>query len=624
MAGEEQAAPLRESPEEWLAEVRACEREGELFHAFDLARQGMAQFPDDLRLKHRAILCLASSGATGQSIELLDRLGVEAQAETSLATNLALDIATLRPRLMKDRALATTGSGRTAALAAAARLYVGVYNRAKDAHNPEAYYPGINGATLNLLAGHDTEATRFAREVLDQLAAVPVERRGYYESASALEAHLVLGDIDRAREIAAGLRADIQAQARADYRGLSSTVRQLRLILDAKGLAGEWGDALLPPRVVHYLGHIIAPPGAKGRFPAEEEPAVSNAIAGLLDADDIGFGYGSLAAGADILFAEALLVRGSSLHVILPFDHEEFIEISVRPSGDHWVDRFHSCVERATSLRYATDDRFLQDDHLFAYCSQLAMGLALLRAHHLSSAVEQIAVWDGRAAPGPAGTAADVERWRRTGMPQKIIPVGERFEPAARTSPAAPGRERRTRAMLFGDVHGFSKLTDEQLPPFIETVLGRFAQVIDRNRADILLANTWGDGLFLVFDDAGKAANCALELQEAANAIDLPANGLPEAMGLRIGLHLGPVYAAFDPVLKCENFFGAHVSRAARIEPVTPEGCVFATETMAAVLALHNADAFACEYVGMTEAAKHYGRMRMFLLRRASVAATGP
>jgi hypothetical protein len=37
---------------------------------------------------------------------------------------------------------------------------------------------------------------------------------------------------------------------------------------------------------------------------------------------------------------------------------------------------------------------------------------------------------------------------------------------------------------------------------------------------------------------------------------------------------------------------------------------------MAAVLALHNADEFTCDYVGMTRAAKHYGRMRMFLLRR--------
>jgi class 3 adenylate cyclase len=87
-------------------------------------------------------------------------------------------------------------------------------------------------------------------------------------------------------------------------------------------------------------------------------------------------------------------------------------------------------------------------------------------------------------------------------------------------------------------------------------------------------------------------------------------------MALRVGLHLGPVYSARDPILQCANFFGAHVSRAARIEPVTPLGCVYVTETMAAVLALHYADAFSCEYVGMTEAAKKYGTMRMFLLNR--------
>ena len=171
--------------------------------------------------------------------------------------------------------------------------------------------------------------------------------------------------------------------------------------------------------------------------------------------------------------------------------------------------------------------------------------------------------------------------------------------------------------MLFGDIHAFSKLTDAQLPRFIDAMLGTVAMVIERNQADVLLANTWGDGLFLVFDDAGKAANCALELQEALNDVNKAASGLPDTMALRIGLHLGPAYTARDPILLRDNFFGAHVSRAARIEPVTPLGCVYVTETMAAVLALHNADAFACEYVGMTEAAKSYGQMRMFLLRRA-------
>ena len=121
-----------------------------------------------------------------------------------------------------------------------------------------------------------------------------------------------------------------------------------------------------------------------------------------------------------------------------------------------------------------------------------------------------------------------------------------------------------------------------------------------------------------MFDDTGKAAECALQLQEGVGRIDLTAAGFPADMGLRVGLHLGPIYGAHDPILKRENFYGAQVNRTARIEPVTPEGCVYVTETMAAVLALHNADAFTCEYVGMTEAAKRYGAMRMFLLERVS------
>jgi len=607
-------------PEDWLAEVRRLEREGELFRAYDLARQGLEEYPDNLALKRRAVLCLASTGAANQAGALFDHFRLDQAIEDALDTGLALDIAALRSRLIKDEALAVTGSGRAAALAWAADAYARVYEQAKAAGNPEAYYPGVNAATLYLLAGNALAATAIAREVLVQLSTWPAARKSYYEIASELEAQLILGELDRARDSARAVRARIRDNAQADYRGLSSTVRQLRLIIDHKRLGQDWQQALAPPRVVHFLGHIIAPPGKPGRFPAAQAREVKSAIAERLAARDVGFGYGSLAAGADILFAEGLLERGASLHVVLPFDREEFIEVSVRPSGEAWVARFNACLERAAGVHFATEDHYLGDDHLFGYCSQVAMGLALLRGRHLSAEVEQIAVWDGQPITGPAGTGADVEHWRRTGNEQHIISVGGGYQPADDAPPALPPREleRRTRAMLFGDIHGFSKLTDAQLPRFIDAMLGTVARVIEQNRADILLANTWGDGLFLVFDDAGRAASCALALQAALTEVNRAASGLPDTMALRIGLHLGPAYTAHDPILLRDNFFGAHVSRAARIEPVTPLGCIYVTETMAAVLALHNAEFFSCEYVGMTEAAKSYGQMRMFLLRRAS------
>jgi class 3 adenylate cyclase len=604
----------------WLDLVKRYERTGDLFLAYDLARHGIEQFPDDLALKHRAVLCLASTGATERALEELIRFKLDPLPAISLADPLGLDIATLKPRLLKDAAPAVSGAARQAALAAAAASYEAVYIAARHAGNRESYYPGINAATLRLLAGDELAAAKLAGEALAQLAACP-GRKGFYELATELEALLVRGDADKAKAAAEAVAKQVRGNAQQDYRSRAAMLRQLKLVIEARGLGADLLAELSPPRVIHYLGHIIAAPGKPGRFPVDQEGAVKKAIKEMLAAEDVGFGYGSLAAGSDILFAEALLKRkGASLHVVLPFERDEFIAASVRPSGERWVKRFNDCLAAAAArgtVHYATEDSYLGDDHLFTYCSQLAMGLARLQARHLSAPIEQIVVWDGLPPLGPAGTAADMLVWQRAGLPRKEIRIASGFVPAPGASPGKADRiERRTRALLFGDVHGFSALRDAQLPRFIEVILGTFAAVIDRNQADILFANTWGDGVYLVFDDAGRAAECALQFQEALAGIDLPAQGLPADMGLRIGLHLGPVYAARDPILDRENFFGAQVSRTARVEPVTPEGCIYVTETMAAVLALHNADRFACHYVGVTEAAKHYRPMRMFLLAR--------
>jgi class 3 adenylate cyclase len=615
--------PVRSrSPADWLLEIKRYEREGELLQAYDTARQGLAKYPNDLALKHRAVLCLASTQATLQAEELFTKfeLGLSDSELAALPPGLRMDIPCLNARLRKDEALASIGETRSAKLREAAGLYESCFRREATANNPEAYYPAVNAATLRLLAGDREQAAELARETVAWLDARP-ERQGYYELVSAVEAHLVLGNLGRAGELMRLARAKIQGTADADYRALAATIRQLRLAIDAKGLDPSVLIALAPPRVLHYSGHMIAKPDMPGRFPADQEGRVREEIEQRLQAANIGFAYGSLAAGADILFAEALLERGVKLHVVLPFDRLEFIEESVLPSGAKWVKRYKDCLAGAATVRYATKDRYLGDDQLFAYCSQLAMGLALLRARHLATEAEQIVIWDGEPPTGLAGTAVDVANWRRSGRPSIRINVMGKGADGANSAPRQVGG-RRTRAMLFGDIHGFSKMTDVQLPVFVEKVLGRLAAILDPYEAqgDLLLANTWGDALYLVFDDAGKAAGCALELQEAMASIDLAAIGLPKHLALRIGVHLGPVYSAREPILKRDNYFGAHVSRAARIEPVTPEGCVYVTETLAAVLAIHNADEFQCHYVGMTRAAKRYGTMRMFLLRRANAA----
>jgi len=597
-----------------LMEVTAFFNHGEFFRAYDLAAEALELFPGNVALAHRAVLSLANAGATALALDKYYEFGLDRRPET--------DARSLLGRLKKDQAFAETGEARAVLFREGLALYEDAFRAATVAGDPEAYYPAINAATLALFAGDTEAADRLAGEVLDLLAPriasldeVAADR--YWVLATALEAHLVRGDLDAAR----GLVEQVVAASGRDDAALATTGRQLERIVQAKKLDSSVLGAFEPPTVVHFLGNMIAPPGQNGRFRAVQEETVAADIAALLEGMRIGAAYGSLASGADILFAEALLGHGVALNIVLPFATADFVEQSVRPAGEAWVTRFEACLAAAKTVRFATEDAYLGDDQLFTYCSSLAMGLASLCARHMHAPLMQLAVWDGvvdeRAI---AGTAADMSVWRRAGHPVRIVPVGpdanvEKLPPWHRPK-VAPGR-RDTRAMLFGDIHGFSKLTDAQLPPFIEKIMGTLGEVTRRHARHIAFLNTWGDGIYVVFPDAGRAAACALDMQDAMSAIDLEAAGLPETLKLRLGGHLGPVYELDDPVTNRPNYCGAHVSRAARIEPITPEGCVYVTETFAAVLALYNAGQFSCDYVGNTEMAKHYGRLRMFLLRRA-------
>jgi class 3 adenylate cyclase/tetratricopeptide (TPR) repeat protein len=600
--------------EEWLNEVKTFFNQGEFFRAYDLAAETLELFPGNAALAHRAVLSLADAGATALALSKYYELGLDKQLDT--------DARTLLGRLKKDEAFAATGEARAAMFREGRALYESAFRGATATRDPEAYYPAINAATLALLSGDAEVAGRLAGDVLDLLAPrIATLHQGapdhYWVLATALEAHLVRGDLDAAR----GLVGQVVAASGRDYAALATTGRQLGRIVEAKELDSSLLAAFTPPAVVHFLGPMLAAPGQKGGFRPIQVATVAADIAAVLGGMRIGAAYGSLASGADILFAEALLEHDVALNVVLPFATDDFIKQSVRPAGEDWVRRFEACLAAAKTVRFATEDAYLGDDQLFTYSSSLAMGLASLCARHLHAPLMQLAVWDGGVDDSAnAGTAADMSVWRKAGHPVTIVPVGPEANfvklPPWHRPRVARGR-RDTRAMLFGDIHGFSSLTDAQLPAFAEKVMGTLGEVARRHERHITFTNTWGDGVFLVFRNANHAAACALEMQDAMSAIDFQAAGLPETLSLRLGGHLGPVYELDDPITNRPNYYGAHVSRAARIEPITPEGCVYVTETFAAVLALHDAGQFSCDYVGNTEMAKHYGRLRMFLLRRA-------
>lgn len=604
-------SPPSKSVGAWISEIHDANARGELLQAFDLADRALEEYPDDSVLRYNAVLALARTGATRQARARYDRFKLGDLIADRPADAFTIDVAALDARIAKDQALEEIGPKRKRLLAIAAGRYNDIFRRTG------AYYPGINAATLKLLGGDLRSAQALAREVLKIFAGGHAggSTDEYFARATEAEAALIIGDLGSA---GSALRAAALATGR-DFSSIATTRRQLKLVCAARGIAPEVLEAISVPSVIYYAGHLPGP-----RFPQASESSVRDQIAAALRRHDVGFGYGSLAAGADILFAEELLRKGAELNVTMPFGLEEFKRVSVARAGKSWLPRFDSCYSAAKSVTYATTDQHFSEEGLFAYASEMAMGLATLHARSLDSKVRQIVVWDGMPARehrGLIGTAADVYRWRKLGLMSEVIrptPVGK----AARASSPAPRQmvrkpgDRTIRAMLFGDIKWFSRLSEPQMPIFTREVIGMFARVLGRHGRKILYRNTWGDGLSVTIADVETAASVAIELQEAMAAFDFKRVGLPD-LALRLGTHLGPVYRLRDPVLKRICFTGAHVCRAARIEPITPEGSVYATDAFAAALATTPNAKFTCEYVGQVPAAKNYGTMRMYSLKRS-------
>lgn len=592
--------------EEFLDGIRKFATRGEQLSAYDLSVKALSDFPDDLRIKHQSVLSLARAGATDHAMVLYEQLGLDSEKDE--------DIKALKARLQKDLALNYPIEERYQYYLTAAHSYENIY---EETHG---YYPGINAATLYLLTGDTNKSKALAKSVLGKIQGETTNQMkdAYYREATRAEAYLLLEDWKEA-EIHITLAKCFSGQ---EFSSVATTRKQLLLSCPKEKL--YLLEKLNNPKVIHYTGYRIdAPDSIDGRFLPEDESTIRASIDTLLSEFDVGFGFGSLACGSDILFAEALLERNASLEIYLPFCLEEFIEISVRTGGSSWEQRFLAVLGKVSQVYFATEDQYLGDDSLFNYCSQLAMGQAILRSQLLETEVLQIAVWDGRPPTGIAGTAVDLLSWNKLGFPQKIIKLNNFIDPlpnffkdysSLSVSDERLKGHRVLRAILFGDIKGFSKLKEAHIIAFVQEILGIFGKVLDSFGNKILFSNTWGDGLFVILPDVQTAAECAMEMQRELEKLIATKEEFA-THALRLAAHFGPVIEQYDPVLKKNNYFGVHVSYAARLEPVTPEGKVFATWPFASELAMLKNSPIKADYVGHLPAAKSYGQIKMYVLK---------
>jgi len=302
----------------------------------------------------------------------LSRMGANAQAWTAFgqdgwAGHADYDALLLKGRLRKADALRARGEQRPGQLLSAAADYAGA---AALRRSP---YALINAASLAWLGDDRATGAARAAEVLAMLDSGDHEADlPYWLGATRAEALLVLG---RAAESAAALRAAIAASPAA-WEDRAITLHQFALLLGAGEAAAGWLDEFRPGRVLVWRGVMTLAP---------DDAAAATRVRAAVEALAPSAGFGPLAAGADILVAEALVALGGECHVVLPCDPDAFRAASVVPVDPAWGPRFDRLIEAATSLEIVSGANGISPAAV-ALGDAIAAGMAIGHARTLATA----------------------------------------------------------------------------------------------------------------------------------------------------------------------------------------------------------------------------------------------
>ncbi len=599
------------------ARAEAYIHSGEPFQAYDLIQSGLALEPGSQELRQLKAVALLQSGAPFEAIDLLEGLLREGVANSTALGLLARAHRELGTRTQQP-------SQRQAHFSRARTLYEELLQR-----GPSPWI-GLHAAALALHTGDRARAQAQARDVATQCRTIYerlVEDGG--------DAFWILTILAQASLIHGGWAAarphfmEVAEHGATRARDLAELRHDALRILRQLGQDASELEAILPvPRVVVFTGHMVDfPDRPERRFPPEAEGAVAEALKRKLDELDAWSGFASAAAGSQILFHEAMQARGAETHVVLPYDEETFLEDSVDYRGDgDWRARFAKVLSGARGLITASPHRLDEGSIAFRYNNELLLGLACLRARQLHADVIPLMLWDGVPSKASGSAAATFETWTSLGYEVRVMDLGRvtGIPLGPRTGPARPPRSesqlpRELRSgiqvMLFADVVHFSQLTDAQVPRFVDGFLGALHTLEESLSVQPVARNTWGDGLFYVFQGLGEAASFAQSLVDTVAQTRWAELGLPADLNLRVALHAGPVFSGSDPVTGRPTCFGTHVNRAARIEPITPPGQVYVSQAFAALAAAREIPGLLCEYVGQLPLAKGFGTFPMYLMR---------
>ncbi len=496
------------------------------------------------------------------------------------------------------------------------RRAIALYRRAFRADGDP--WPLVNVASMHRLRGEASLAEEAALRTLSILDA-PGPEDGW-RAATRGEALLVLGRLDEA----ARAYRDAPFSTARRFADAASARRQARRILAALRLDAPaveaWIASTLPrPRIGVATGHMLdRPERPTPRFAASAAGAVGEALARWVRERGIDFGLASAAAGTDVLFHEAVRATGARSRIVLPFPSEVFRTTSVGPLGPDWERRYEALLAAGAEwVSVASTQPLGTNSAWYEYGNEVLEGMALCKADEIDGEIHRVAVWDGRPGDGPGGTAATVRRWVARCAPFDVIdpradaPVATTWSRAPSAASVGEDRAPDVLGILTADARGYGDLDDDGLARFAAHVLPEIAAAVGADarggRTEPLLVKTWGDGLLAAHPDLERIAGLAFELRNRVARRRWDLVGLPRTLTLRIALHAGPVKRIRNAVTGRDDLLGSHVSHAARLEPVTPPGEIFASEGFAALQRLRCPSAARCVLVGHGAWAKGFG-----------------
>lgn len=428
-----------------VAAQRTLADDGDTQSAYDLAAAGESHaqaggYPTHEFQRLRA-LALARSGATAEALRRMESLvtGPESHALSH----------GLLARTYRDLARDTADPlQRSTLFLKAADCSERGWRQSSPGHDLKTVtnhaYLANQVAQFAFLGGDIDRSRVFQQEVISAWERVsstwfPLdEEDDFWWKTNLAEMDLLKGDLDsaadnyrRMRERGAGRMADVVANARV-----------CRLLLEGLGRDIHELDPIFAlPVIAVFSGHMFdLPERPVPRFPEKFASWLKGRLVQSIDALGVSEGFVSASAGADLLFAEALLAKNCKLHLILPFDRRQTLSNCFPGKPELWAARFQAVLEKAHRVKelettripldpvvsQATAPQATQDDSSlhFAYANQVMLGLARLRSTASGLRLQPILVWDeaDRADPTPGGTGDFGALCARLGLEPTILP----------------------------------------------------------------------------------------------------------------------------------------------------------------------------------------------------------